>query len=130
MTTEHNPGDLVVVSLTARETVHRRGTRTLTWRAYLHEEWKTPRDITGAEFDSIDVGPGVVWETRARIALQAGTWLMRIVSQPLEETHSDPLFYLAHRSGTRRRVRKTYFVVTSAGDLRRPTPREEPPLSD
>ena len=122
--------DPIVVSLTARESVHGRGTRKLTWRAYIDGEWKNPRDMPHAECTAADVGPGVVWETCVSIPLPRGTWLMRLISQPLEERHSDPLFYLANRKSTRRQVKKSFYRVGKVGVLKRASPEDEPPLSD
>ena len=111
------------IELEAFEAVAVGGVQHVTWQVALDGRWRALSEV-GERLLQEDRPPGVVWRQRYRLNLGVGTRLVRVESRPCERTRQDPLSYLWHgRTGTERRVRRSYFEVAADGRLTRQTER-------
>jgi hypothetical protein len=119
---------LVLVELTALERVVLRGTERVTWWVHTEGRWCPVRKLPEVQLEARSTGPQVVWETRARLQLEPGTWLLRLTRSPHPQPARDPMQYL-DREALRPRAKLTrhYFRVGVRGELRKPARDQTPP---
>jgi|SRR5688572_26014185 len=101
------------------------GVRRVSWHVAQDRRWLAAVSYPGAQVSFADGRPGVVWQRRVLLSLQAGTRLMRVESRPQRKVQQDPLAYLwsSPKAGAER-VLRSYFRVSQAGRLER-TEREQ-----
>ena len=116
MATEHE------IELQNLEAIADGGVRRVIWHVAQDKRWLAAVSYPGARVSFTEGSPGVVWQRRVLLSLQAGTRLMRVESRPQRSIQQDPLAYLwkAPKSGSER-VLRSYFRVGQAGRLERAT---------
>jgi hypothetical protein len=95
-----------------------RGRRTLLWQIEWRDGWRRVEEWPDAELETVDPGPGTVWERRIRIRVPRGTRLERVVSRPGDAARRDAWDYLAREvRGPARHLTRTRFQVSARGEL-------------
>jgi hypothetical protein len=111
---------LLRLELTDGEIVVPRGTRAVSWWVKKGEGWINARGWPETKVESLDAGPGTVWESRLELEVPLGTLLMRVETNPAPLERTDPFGYLERETRrARRRVVRTYFKVGRRGQLLR-----------
>jgi hypothetical protein len=111
---------LTRLELTDGETVVARGTRAISWFVRKGQGWINARGWPEVKVESLDAGPGTVWECRLELEVPLGTLLMRVESHPAPLERTDPMGYLERETRrARRRVVRTFFKVGRRGALLR-----------
>ncbi len=108
------------VELTQFEAIVARGTRQVSWlwRRAPRDGWQQVATLPGAEVERLEASPQVVWESRVRVTLPYGSWLMRVESRPGRPEVKSALEHLmGARRGVARRVIRRYFRVGRRGRL-------------
>ncbi|MBX3182334.1 MAG: hypothetical protein KIT72_09215 [Polyangiaceae bacterium] len=109
-----------LVEVTQFEAIVPRGTRQVSWlwRRAPRDGWQHLAALPGAEVERLEPSPQVVWESRVRVTLPYGSWLMRVESRPGKPEVKSALEHLmgARRTAPRRVIRR-YFRVGRRGRL-------------
>jgi hypothetical protein len=114
----------IEIELEAFESIVPGGVRRVTWLVQRDDDWVLASEVPGAEVESCDVGPKMVWLRRVRVSLSPGSLLQRIESVPMRAEPRDPLAYLFGPVAKRdRETRRSHFIVTVGGKLERVSPR-------
>jgi len=117
------PGDsgappLESVELIESEVVAGRGRKQVHYLVRFADSWMAASKHPDARVESLDPGPGTVWERRVELELPRGAQVRRIVSTPLPDPDADPLAYLTHAAPkARRRTDDTLLRVAARGRL-------------
>ncbi|HEX4474094.1 MAG TPA: hypothetical protein VH142_03385 [Polyangiaceae bacterium] len=108
------------VEVVESERVVARGTSRTTWFVRREDEWVNVAQWPGAVAEARNAGPGTVWERAVRVAVPAGTELLRVETAPRADTRQDPMKYLRGSSkGRPTTSRRTTFRVKRDGSLER-----------
>jgi hypothetical protein len=111
------------IELEAFEAVAVGGVQHVTWQVAIDGRWRALSEV-GERLLREDRPPGIVWKQRYRLNVGVGTRLVRVESRPPERIRQDPLNYLWRgRTGSERRVRRSYFEVDVDGRLTRQAAR-------
>jgi hypothetical protein len=107
-----------IVELVDAEVIVPRGRRKTTWFVRHNDGWVRAAEHPKATIESLDAGPGTVFERRIEIALPKGTRVCRVDSAPAGEPRRDPLAHLVRaRRSQRRTTRRTELSVGPRGEL-------------
>ncbi len=108
------------VQVFENERVVARGTSRTTWFVRRDDDWVNVTQWPGAVAEAQSAGPGTVWERAVRIAVPAGTELLRVETTPRADARQDPMKYLRGTSkGRPTASRRTTFHVKRDGSLER-----------
>lgn len=108
-----------LVEVIDEERIVPRGTAQVNWFVRLNDAWVHVSTWPGALSERLDAGAGTVWQSRTEIQVPRGTQLMRVESRPSDYSRESPLDYLTRGAPSKsRRLRRNYYVVGRAGDLR------------
>jgi hypothetical protein len=106
------------VELFECEVVAGRGRKQTLYLIRFNDSWVAASKHPGARVQSLDPGPGTVWERRIELDLPRGSLLRRIDSAPLPDPKADPLAYLTRAAPkARRRTHETRLRVAARGRL-------------
>jgi hypothetical protein len=94
------------------------GARETRWWVHQDGRWKRIDSVPNVVSERVSAGPGTVWHTLFELLVPAGTWVMRVDSEPMPERITDPLRYLEkERRASRRRVTRRFYRVQPSGEL-------------
>ena len=109
-----------LVEVLESETIVAGGTQKINWKLLKERVWISVSDTPGAVVETLDAGPGTVWERRIEMRLELGTELERTVSRPIPPRRQSALDYLEKDTrGSGRRVSRARYRVTARGRLER-----------
>lgn len=97
------------------EYIVERGARECTWFVRVGDGWVAAVE-RAQQVDSLEPGPGTVWERRYLLSLPLGTLLMKVESFPRPLQRS-PLEYLSRGPQTARKVLRREYRVRARGAL-------------
>ncbi|HLV67378.1 MAG TPA: hypothetical protein VKY73_16265 [Polyangiaceae bacterium] len=105
------------VALVEGEHVVARGTVEVGWLLPVGDGWLPVARAPGARVQSLESGPGTVWQRVVELELPRGTRLVRVESRP-RSVRRTPLEHLARGAGPARRVIRQAYEVGLRGTLR------------
>ncbi len=109
-----------LVEVLESESIVAGGTQKISWRLLKDKVWIAVSDAPGAIVESLDAGPGTVWERRIELSLELGSVLERTVSRPVPRRAKDALSYLERDTrGSAVRVSRARYRVAARGRLER-----------
>jgi hypothetical protein len=109
------------VELVESEHVVQRGSAKTQWFVRIRDGWTRAGEVPGALVESLDSGPGVVWQRRIELVLARGAQLLCVRSLPAPVQRT-PLAHLEASSVSRTRVLRTFHHVTRGGLVVRDSP--------
>jgi hypothetical protein len=108
-----------VVEVIDEERVVQRGTGQVNWFVRLNDGWVHVSAWPGALSERLDAGAGTVWQSRTRLEVPRGTYLMRVESRPEVYAREDPLDYLTRGAPSKsRKTRRNFYTVGRGGELK------------
>lgn len=111
------------VELFEEEHVVARGVGRTHWFVRVRDGWTRAASVPGAQVQSIEPGPGVVWRRRVELELPRGTRLLCVRTSPRTVTRT-PLEFLESTLAPAQRVLRTQHRVAHGGQVVPDSPRK------